>query len=123
MTSGRRGGRPGAALVRLVAAGLGSLLAIAWVVGMSLGATSWLTWMMALTGLGCFGSVALVPEERSGFAAAANLAFLSMILGGCWIVALATRATSWLAWSSFVAALLLVLAALTTVTEAVFDRG
>jgi hypothetical protein len=107
--------------VRLAAVGLGLGLGVLWVVGLGTGATNWLSWFMALAGLACWGTVALVPERRAGIVAAGNLAFVAAGLVALWIVALATSSTPWLVWCCFGAAGLVLLAAVATALAAVFD--
>ncbi len=107
--------------VRLASAALGTALGVVWVVALTTGASLWLTWLMALAALACFGTVSLVPERRAGIIAALNLGFVAAGLTACWIVGLATSATTWLLWCCFGAALVTLLAALGAGLTAVFD--
>ncbi len=107
--------------VRVACAGLGTALGVVWVVALGTGATSWLTWMIALAALACFGTVALVPERRAGIIAAMNLGFVAAGLSACWVIGLVTSATVWLLWCCFGGALLILPAALGTGLAAGFD--
>lgn len=108
--------------VRLASVAVGTGLAVVWVVAVSTGATMWLTWMAALAALACFGTVSLVPERRAGLIAAGTLAVVAAGLATCWIVGLATSATTWVLWCCLAGAVLTLAAALTTAFVALFDR-
>lgn len=109
-------------LVRGIAAALGAALGVVWAVAISTGATIWLAWITCLAALACFGTVALVPERRSGFLAGGNLALAAGVLGVSWIVGLVTCATAWLVWLSFGGAAVVLVGAVITTLAAVFDR-
>ncbi len=109
-------------LVRWVSAGLGAALGLVWVVALATGATMWLAWITCLAALACFGSVALVPERRSGFLAGGNLALAAGMLGACWIVGLLTCATGWLVWFAFGGAAVVLVGSVAITLAAVFDR-
>lgn len=122
MTAGKVIRRVDATSVRVVSAMLGMALGVVWVVALGVGATGWLAWMICLGALACLGTIALVPERRSGLVAAANLAVTAGVLGTSWIVGLLTGATTWLVWLCFVGAGLVLVGALATALAAVFDR-
>jgi len=121
MVATRSLARLDARTVRLTSAALGTALGVLWVVALGTGATLWVTWVVALAALACFGTIALVPERRAGLVAALNLGFVAAVLAACWIVGLATSATTWLVWCCFAVAPLVLLAALGAGLAAAFD--
>ncbi|HXJ22530.1 MAG TPA: hypothetical protein VMT03_20095 [Polyangia bacterium] len=114
--------RVDATSVRVASGLLGTAMGVIWVVALAKGATSWLAWLVCLAALACFGTISLVPERRSGFMAAGNLALTAAGLAACWVVGLLTSATTWLVWLCFVSAGLVLVSALATALAAAFDR-
>ena len=84
---------------------LGLGLALLWVIGLSVNATAWLTWLDAMAATISFATAAVVPERRGSLWAAFCLGGLATGLLGLWVVAIASHATPWLTWWTFVAAL------------------
>ena len=122
MTTSSRLGRTDADAVRVAVVGLGFLLGAMWVIAIAVGSSFWLTWMVSLGSLACFGTVALVPERRSGFLAAGNLGVVTSGLTACWLVALALRSSAWLSWCCFGAGCLALLVTIGVSLSAAFDR-
>ncbi len=84
---------------RAIAATLGLILAGAWVVGWSTGASSWLVWtdlLVACATLGGLGPAA--TEEVSGIA---TWPFAGLLLFATWMFGLSFGATPWLTWLNF----------------------
>jgi hypothetical protein len=79
--------------------GLGAL----WIIAMSVDATDWLTWSVGIAAALSLAAVGTIPERRGSAWAAGCLGALAAGLFAAWVVALATEATPWLAWWTFVA--------------------
>jgi len=83
-------------MVSVVEIALSFGLIVLWVAGLCFGASSWLTWLELLAGLIEFGGAARFSDSaRAGGFGWGALAVGLFVL---WIVALATRATTWLTW-------------------------
>ena len=93
-------------MIRILPAFLGLGLATLWVVGLSVDATVWLTWAAGIAATLALAAVGLVPERHSSLVAGAALGLIALALAGLWVVGLATHATPWLTWWTFVAACL-----------------
>ncbi|HEY8923634.1 MAG TPA: hypothetical protein VIU64_04585, partial [Polyangia bacterium] len=93
-------------MLRIFPALLGAGLAILWVIGLSIDATVWLTWIDGIAAALSFASVGLIPERRGSLWAAFCLGLLALGLFVLWMLGLEHRATPWLTWWTLVAAAL-----------------
>jgi hypothetical protein len=93
-------------MLRVFPALLGAGLAAMWVIGLSVDATIWLTWLVGIAAALSFATVGLIPDKRGSLWAAACIGLVAAGLGVMWLVGLTTRATPWLTWWTFVAAIL-----------------
>ncbi|HEY6477939.1 MAG TPA: hypothetical protein VI456_15285 [Polyangia bacterium] len=85
---------------QLVSIALSFGLVVLWVAGLALQASRWLSWFALLAGLVAFvGAARFTESARTGIAGWGAMAGGLFLV---WIVALATHATSWLTWSTFV---------------------
>jgi hypothetical protein len=98
-------------VLRIFPAFLGLGLAVLWVVGLSVDATVWLTWLDGIAATLSFATVGVIPERRGSLWAAFCLGGLAGGLLLLWVVGLARHATPWLAWWTFVAGCLAALIA------------
>lgn len=108
-------------MLRFIPAFIGLGLGALWVTGLSVDATTWLTWLDGIAAALCVLAVGLIPERRSSLAAALCLALIAGGLLVLWIVGLRQEATGWLTWWTFVAACATLLAAIGTATQSVLD--
>lgn len=92
-------------MLALVSGVVGLGLTVCWIIGLSVGATFWLTWLNGVAAALAFAASGMVPARRAALPAGA---LLGLIAGGLlllWLVAIATHATRWLTWSTFAVAL------------------
>jgi len=92
-------------MLALVSGVIGLGLMVSWIVGLSMGATFWLTWLNGAAAALAFAACGLLPGQRAALPAGA---LLGLIAGGLlllWLIAIATHATGWLTWSTFAIAL------------------
>lgn len=108
-------------MVRVVPALIGLGLAVMWIVGMSVDATIWLTWTVGIAAALSLATVGIIPERRSSAWAAFCLGAITTGLATMWIIGLATHATPWLVWWTFVAACLTTVAALSAGAQGALD--
>lgn len=108
-------------MLRVFPAFMGAGLTAMWVIGLSEDATIWLTWLVGIAAALSFATVGLIPERRGSLWAGACLGLLAAGLGLMWLVGLATHATRWLTWWSFVAAVLTCLLAVGTAFQGWLD--
>jgi hypothetical protein len=109
-------------MLRLIPAALGLGLATMWVIGMSVDATVWLVWFVGIAAALSFATVGLIPERAAAPVAAICLGLVAGGLFVLWLVALATAATPWLAWWTFVAGCLTALTAGGAAIQGLLDR-
>jgi hypothetical protein len=98
-------------MTRAVPALIGLGLAALWIIGLSVDATVWLTWLVGIAAALAFATVGIIPERQGSPWAALCLGGLTTGLFAMWIVGLACHATAWLAWWTFVGACLTAVAA------------
>jgi hypothetical protein len=98
-------------MLRVFPALIGAGLTAMWVIGLSVDATIWLTWLVGIAAALSFATVGLIPEKRGSLWAAACIGLIAGGLGVMWLVGLVTRATPWMTWWTFVAAILMCLLA------------
>jgi hypothetical protein len=108
-------------MVRATSIVLGAGLIALWLIGLGNHATPWLTWVDGLAALCAFGLAAAIVSERPNTTVSAIAGppiFLAVALYVFWIAGLATHATAWLSWWTFVfACAFLVLGLLASTTE------
>lgn len=92
-------------MLRIVPALIGLGLAALWVVGLCEDATIWLTWCDGIAAALAFATVGLIPDRDSSLWAGLCLGALAAGMFILWLVAVAERATPWLTWWTFAAAL------------------
>lgn len=108
-------------MLRLFPALIGLGLAALWVIGLSVDATTWLTWFDGIGATLAFASVGLIPERRSGLVAAFCLGGLAAGLLALWLVGVVRHATPWLTWWTLVAAGLTAASAFGAALQGAFD--
>src|SRR5262245_61842902 len=108
-------------MTRAAPAMIGIGLAALWIIGMFVDATIWLTWIVGIGAALSLATVGASPERHSSAWAALCLGGLTAGLLAAWIVGLATHATPWLAWWTFVTACLTALAALGAARQGAID--
>jgi hypothetical protein len=108
-------------MLRFIPAFIGLGLAALWVTGLSVDATTWLTWLDGIAAALCVLAVGLIPERRSSAGAAMCLGLIACGLFAIWILGLHREATAWLTWWTFVAACATLLAAIGAATQRVLD--
>jgi hypothetical protein len=87
-------------LVRGSAIVLGVGLVVLWLVGLTRGATAWLTWCQLLVAIGSFAYATLPAMRTRGFGLGGP-AFMAITLFVLWMVGLGAGAVSWLCWWTF----------------------
>jgi hypothetical protein len=108
-------------MLRIIPAFIGLGLGVLWVMGLSVDATTWLTWLDGIAAPLCALTVGLIPERRAAPVAALCLGLIAGGLFVSWVVGLRQGATGWLAWWTFVAAGATVLAAVGAAAQGVLD--
>ena len=98
-------------MLRIFPALIGLGLAVLWIVGMSVDAAVWLTWCAGIAAALAFATVGIIPDRNGSVWAALCLGGITAGLFALWIIGLATHATPWLTWWTFVAGCLAALAA------------
>src|SRR5947209_16826782 len=98
-------------MVRLTPALIGLGLAVLWVIGMCEDAEVWLTWLDGVAATLSFAVVGLIPEREGSRLAAGAMGAVGLGLLALWLTGLATHATPWLTWWTFVAGCVTALAA------------
>jgi len=101
---------------------IGAGLAVLWVIGMSVDATDWMTWADGAAAALAFATVGVIPARASSAWAAFCLGAIAASLLAVWAVGLATRATPWLTWWTFVGACLTALVAIAVAVQDRIDR-
>ena len=110
-------------MMRLSFALIGIGLAVFFIVGLSTGATIWLTWLNGVAALLSFLALALIGDPRSPLAAGLFLGLVALGLAVLWLVAIGTGETGWLVWCTFAAALVTGLVALAASFTALLEDG
>ncbi len=84
---------------------LGVGLLVVWIVGLAQNATGWLTWLDGVAGVMSFvvaGAVAPADDRAAARSGSVGMGVQTAGLFVLWLVGMATRATPWLVWWTFV---------------------
>jgi hypothetical protein len=87
-------------LARGASFALGVGLVVLWLVGLTQGATPWLTWCNLLVAIGSFAYAGIPTLRTRGFGLGGP-AFLAIALFVLWMIGLGTGAVGWLCWWTF----------------------
>jgi hypothetical protein len=89
-------------MLRAILVSLGLALLLLWLVGVVDHATTWLSWVDGTLGLLTFALVFVTRETNTPLTASLGPTLIGLTLGLVFLVALATQASGWLTWFTFI---------------------